>query len=212
MPPPRSRWRRPLRSRLRRTPAIWWAAAAALAAITGVSVDSALTRAEAMSARFGALRQVPVAARAVSPGEVVGADGVRLERRPASLLPAAAPARQAAERVAVVALLPGEVIVEPKLAPAGRRGAAALLGPGARALAIPGGPGGRPPAGVGDRVDVLATFAEGGEPTVVVAEAALVVAIDPEADTTTVAVRRDEAPRVAFALAAGAVVLALVDP
>lgn len=212
MPPRRSRWRRSLRSRLRRTPVLWWAAAAALAATTGLTVDAALTRAEALSARFGRLRQVPVATRAVSPGEVVGDDGVRLERRPASLLPAAAPARQAAGRVAVVALLPGEVIVEPKLAPAGRRGAAALLGPGARALAIPGGPGGRPAAGVGDRVDVLATFAGGDEPTVVVAEAAVVVAVDPQADTTTVAVRREEAPRLAFALAAGTVVLALVDP
>lgn len=212
MPPPRSRWRRPLRSRLRRAPAIWWTAALVLAAATGLAVDSALTQAGALADRFGELREVPVAARAVSPGEVVGADGVRLERRPASLLPAAPPARDPAERVAVVALVPGEVIVEPKLAPAGRRGAAALLGPGARALAIPGGAAGRPAAGVGDRVDVLATFAEADQPTVVVAEEALVVAVDPQADTTTVAVRRDEAPRVAFALAAGTVVLALVVP
>lgn len=212
MPPPRSRWRRPLRSRLRRAPAVWWTAAVVLAAATGLAVDSALTQAGALSARFGELREVPVAARPVSPGEVVGADGVRLERRPASLLPAAPPARRPAERVAVVALVPGEVIVEPKLAPAGRRGATALLGLGARALAIPGGAAGRPAAGVGDRVDVLATFAEADQPTVVVAEEALVVAVDPEADTTTVAVRRDEAPRVAFALAAGTVVLALVVP
>lgn len=209
MPPSRSRWRRPLRSRLRRAPLVWWAAAAALAATTGVTVDSALARAEHQARRFGGLRTVPVATRAVAAGEVVGNDGMRLERRPGSLLPAGAPATRVAERVAVVPLLPGEVIVESKLAPAGRRGAAALLPAGARALAIPGGAGGRPPAGVGDRVDVLATFPEAEEPTVVVAEEALVVAIDPEADTTTVAVRREDAPRVAFALVAGTVTLAL---
>ncbi|MBW3555869.1 MAG: hypothetical protein KY454_02915 [Actinobacteria bacterium] len=210
MPPHRSRWRRPLRSRLRRrSPVVWWAVAAALAGTTGLTVDSALARADAQASRFGRLRTVPVATRAVAAGQVVGDDAVRLERRPASLLPAAAPASDPAKRVAVVALLAGEVIVEPKLAPAGRRGAVALLPPGARALAIPGGVGGRPPAGVGDRVDVLATFPEAEEPTVVVAERALVVAVDPEADTVTVAVRRQDAPRVAFALVAGTVTLAL---
>ena len=209
MPPTRSRRRRPLRSRLRRTPVIWWLAAATLSVTTAVIVDSALARADDHTRRFGALRAVPVATQAVGAGEVLGAAAVRIERRPAALLPAGEPATGAAGRVARVPLLAGEVVVEAKLAPPGRRGATAIVPAGTRALAIPGGPGGRPPARVGDRVDLLATFPDAEEPTVVVAEAALVVAVDHQADTTTVAVGRQEAPRVAYALAAGTLTLAL---
>jgi hypothetical protein len=69
------------------------------------------------------------------------------------------------------------------------------------------------PVEIGDRVDVLATFdtgatgATGAEPTVVVARDALVVAHAD--DAVTVAVERDIAPRVAYALAAGTITLAL---
>lgn len=212
MPPTRSRRRLPLRWRLRRTPVIWWLAAAALAATTAIVVESALARADAHTRRFGALRAVPVATRGIEAGEVLGTEGVRIEHRPAALLPAGEPATGAAGRVARVPLLAGEVVVEAKLAPPGRRGATAMVPGGTRALAIPGGPGGRPPARVGDRVDLLATFPAAEEPSVVVAEAALVVAVDHQADTTTVAVRREEAPRVAFALAAGTLTLALIAP
>jgi Flp pilus assembly protein CpaB len=101
----------------------------------------------------------------------------------------------------------GEVVTAGRVAPAGVGGLAALLPDGARALAVPIGPG-TPPLRRGDRVDVLATF-EGDEPTFAVASGAAVLAVTRD-KAVTVAVTADEAPRVAFALAQGAITLALV--
>ena len=94
-------------------------------------------------------------------------------------------------------------------------GAAALLPPGTRALAVPDGPG-TPPLRVGDTVDVLATYdpflfdPASGRPVpagdTVVAGA---LVIDVSEGAITVAVDPDDAPAVAFALAQGAVTLAL---
>jgi hypothetical protein len=76
-------------------------------------------------------------------------------------------------------------------------------------VAVPTGSG--LPLEVGDRVDVLATFDAGttgaGEPTFAVARRAVVVHVGE--DAVTVAVTTSAAPRVAYALAAGAVTLVL---
>ena len=99
------------------------------------------------------------------------------------------------------------------MAPEGVQGAAALLPPGSRALAVPIGPG-TPPLLVGDRVDLLSTHdpllfdpaAANAAGDIVVAGA---LVIDVSEGAVTVAVDPDDAPAVAFAVAQGAVTLAL---
>lgn len=206
-------WFRWFRWRLRRTPPLFWLAAVAAAAVVGSTVAGIVADAEARARRFGELRSVPVVVHRVEVGDEIGAGDVRLRRLPAALVP---PGRLAPDRgvgrVALVPLLPGEVLLAAKVAPDGRTGVAALLPEGRRALAVPAGPG-IPPLAVGDRVDVLATYppetaaAAGVEPTFAVATAALVLATSE--DSVTVAVLPDEAPRLAFALTTGAITLAL---
>src|SRR5205814_10504342 len=103
-------------------------------------------------------------------------------------------------------IIAGEVVVESRLAPHGVRGAAALVPPGARALAVPAGPG-TPHVERGDHVDLLAVASE-GTPSRVVAQRATV--IDATDDRVTVAVTSSEAPAVAAALARGGVTVPLV--
>lgn len=209
-----SRWRRQLRWRLRRSPALWWGAAVAAAAVTGITVDAGLSRAAATEARYGAVRRVPVVAVRVAAGAVVPGGGVRMEWRPVAQIPdePVVDGARGAGRTALVPLVPGEVLLASKVAPDGLRGAAALVPAGMRAIAVPSGPGGRPPLEVRDRVDVLATFGDTGESTVVVAARALVVAVDADADTVTVAVHPEEAAAVAAAVASATVTLALTGP
>ena len=109
-------------------------------------------------------------------------------------------------------MLAGEPVVAARLAPHGLRGAAALVPPDERAVAVPLGPGGAPPLAVGDLVDVLAVLPSGYEPAGDVpafplAERATVVDVADHA--VTVAVPRADAARVAWALAHGTVVLTL---
>jgi Flp pilus assembly protein CpaB len=104
----------------------------------------------------------------------------------------------------------GEVLVEDRLAPAGSRGVAALVPEGWRAVAVPVGAAALPVL-VGDRVDVLAvvdeTVSGRDVPAYVVSSGALVVGVTDQA--VTVAVPVDDAPSLAFAMAAGVVTLAL---
>ncbi|MFS8586624.1 MAG: hypothetical protein FWJ72_16275, partial [Acidimicrobiia bacterium] len=107
----------------------------------------------------------------------------------------------------------GEPLQAARLAPHGATGAAALLEPGQRAVAVPTGPRPTPPLAVGDRVDVLAVLpapdldVAGGAPAFPVVEGATVV--DVGDDAVTVAVPRGDAPRVAWAATGGVVALAL---
>jgi hypothetical protein len=132
----------------------------------------------------------------------------------------------------------GEPLVAGRLAPDGLTGAAALVPEGYRAVSVPTASAGFPPVALGDRVDVLAVLppdlvrspateasptrgddapAGGrpppdgdGAPAFPLVERALVVDVADEA--VAVAVPQSAAPRVAFALAQGSVVLALVGP
>ena len=206
----RPRWRRRLRAWSRRSSLGWWCAVALLGLVTLLSVRSALAASAGVAARYGSLRAVPVVVAPVAAGEEVPAAAVVLDERPAATVPDGEVVDDWQGRTALVPLVPGEVLLAAKVAPEGLRGAAALLPRGARALAVPSGPGGRPPLGVGDTVDLLATLAEGD--TLVVAAAALVLHVDDDADTVTVAVPAGEAPTVASAIATGAVTLALTRP
>lgn len=194
--------------RMRRSPVPFWLLAAAAAVATGGTVARLVGEASARADRLGGLVAVPVAARPVEAGAVLRPADVAVRRLPAALLPRGRVAEAPAGRSAVVPLVPGEVVLASKLAPAGVRGVAALIPPGRRALAVPVDHGSLA-VRRGNRVDVLATFEEtgGDAPTFPVATGALVV--DAGDDAVTVAVTEAEAPRVAFAVARGTVTLAL---
>ncbi|HVF32151.1 MAG TPA: hypothetical protein VM933_03840 [Acidimicrobiales bacterium] len=207
--PVRPRWRRRLRAWSRSSPVRWWAVVAVLGATTLVVVRSGLVASSGAAARWGPVRAVPVVVAPVAAGDPVPAAAVVVSDRPDRTVPRGdAVATAWAGRTALVPLLAGEVVLTSKLAPAGLRGAAALLPEGARALSVPAGPGGRPPVSIGDTVDLLVTLADTGE-SVVVAADAVVLFVDREADAVTIAVPADEAPAVASAVATGAVTLAL---
>ena len=203
---------------LRRFPVGYWACALALTVVTGLVVARAVGAASEAASQYGALVRVPVVARPVDAGAVIGAGDVSVRLVPRSLVPAGVVSgvNDAVGRAALVPLVPGEAVQAGRLAPTGLRGVAALLPAGARALAIPVGPG-TPPLERGDHVDVLASFEpsdapDAGPPTFAVAVGAPVLAVASDGEkAVTVAVSADEAPRVAFAITHGAVTLALVS-
>ncbi|MDQ3570377.1 MAG: hypothetical protein M3396_07090 [Actinomycetota bacterium] len=197
---------------LRRRPWSFWSFAVILALLTGLTVARLVREANTRAERLGGLREVPVAARAVDAGQVVSPVDVVMRRLPAAALPEGPVAASPAHHAALVPLLPGEVLLEAKLAPWGVQGVAALVPPGRRALAVPATRGGLS-LRRGNHVDVLATFdtTEGDtEPTFAVATSALVVDVSEE--SVTVAVSPDEASRVALATARGTVTLAVTAP
>ena len=204
VPRPRS-WRR-----FRHRPLLFWLLAAGLAALTAVTVARSVDGARAELDAYGPRRAALVAAVDLGTGDLVGPDDVEVRVLPANLLPAGAlPADAVATgRTVTAAILAGEAFTTARLGPEGLSPVASLLPAGTRGLAVPTGPGALP-LEVGDTVDVLATLDLGGEgpPTGAVALAALVVHVTDAA--ATVAVSIDEAPRVAYALSAGAVTLAL---
>jgi len=197
--------------RFARSPLAYWVAVVALAAFTAFTIAGQVDKAGAQSARYGRLRPVVLATRTVELGSVLGPADVVLRSMPVAFLPegALAATRDVLGRTVVVPVFRGAAVVAANLAPDGLEGLAALLPAGARAVAVPTGPA-SVPLRRGDRVDVLATFdppPAGEEPTFPVAEAALVVDVGPEA--VAVAIAADEARRVAYAVAAGVVTLAL---
>ena len=202
--------------RISRSPLAYWLVVVVLALLTGMVAARVAGHAGAMAARYGPLRPVVVAVHALEPGSVVGDADVSLRQVPGSLVPddAVRTADNAYGRTVVTPVFPGQALVAGQLAPDGRRGLAALLPPGSRAVAVPNG---RPGLALvrGDLVDVLATFdpsgaIEGAPPTFPVALGALVVDVGDE--SAAVAVTPEEAARVAFALASGVVTLALASP
>jgi Flp pilus assembly protein CpaB len=192
------------RIRLHRSAGAYWTSALALALVTGVFVAGVVRGAEDRAARYGSVRRVLVARRALRAGAAVRAGDVSVRIMPAAFVPVGILAAQPIGRSLLVPMAAGEVFLRSKLAPDGLSGVAALLRTGERALALPVGPG-TPPLSVGDRVDVLATPPDGA--TVVVALAARVLGVDDRA--VTVAVHPDDTPHIATALAAGTVTLAL---
>jgi Flp pilus assembly protein CpaB len=189
----------------------YWVAVVALAAFTAFTIAGQVGRAGAQAARYGRLRPVVTAARLVEAGAVVRPADVVVRSMPASFLPEGSlgSTGEVVGRTVVVPMFRGSAVVAANLAPDGLEGLAALLPAGARAVAVPTGSASLA-LRRGDRVDVLATFdppPAGEEPTFAVAEAALVVDVGPEA--VAVAVDPEEAVRVAYAVAAGVVTLAL---
>jgi Flp pilus assembly protein CpaB len=198
---------------IRRHRGLYWLAAIALAAVTANAITSALNRAEAARAGWGETRSVVVAQRRLDVGVVVRNGDVTIASWPAALVPrgAAADAGDAVGRTVVEVIEPDEPMLVGRLAPDGLRGVAALVPSGWRALALPVGPAALP-LSVGDRVDLVAAVggtdpAASQSPSFVLADNALVVAVDER--SVTVAVRADDAPRVALGIVTGSVVPAL---
>jgi Flp pilus assembly protein CpaB len=200
---------------VRRSAALWWALTIAAAVLTASVVGSSVGRATRGAHAWGSERTVWVVQRAVAAGDTVAAASVQRTRLPRGVIPdgaldaATSPVGDAAR----VALARGEVVLAQRLAGRGAGGVAAMLRAGWRALALPNDEH-IPLLRVGDRVDVIATFNVGDDlqsadaaPSVAVATNAEVLAVAPR--TLTVAVATDDASRVAFALAKGAVTVAL---
>lgn len=197
---------------LRRDPRRWWIVTAALALGTGTLVASTVSAADRARVAWGTERRVLVARHDLEPGSSIDRDDVELRALPAALVPGSALSALPDEASARALVLAGEVLVVERLAPNGLRGVPALLPAGTRAVAVPVDPGTTPPLTVGDRVDVIVTVptdaAGDGPPGFIVAADVLVVAVGDAA--ATLAVARDDAPRIAVALGQGAVTLALV--
>lgn len=187
--------------RLSRLPMLWWISVLLLATLTGIFMARLAGAAQQQALQFGPAKAVPVATRAVQPGEIVSGASVEHRNIPDSLLPSVPVATNPVGRTAAVHIFEGEVLLEAKLGPKGIRGPAALLNGDQRAIAVPSGAG-SPDFRVLDKVDVLATFEPGsgepGEPTLPVAQGAVV--IEARKESVTIAVSAEEAKRVAFAL------------
>ena len=192
--------------RLRRHPLAFWSTVAVVA----LAASSAAARLGPPAPAAPTVR-LPVASHPIAAGTVLGRADLRWRRWPVRWLPSAPVAEEPAGRTAMVDLMAGEPLLAARLSGLGGLGLGALVPSGERALAVPAGKA--VPLRRGDRVDVLATFdAEPteGDPTGAVATGALV--LDAGADTVTVAVPVELAPKVAFAVAKGTVTLALAPP
>lgn len=200
----------PLWPRLRRRPVAWWSVTLLLALTTATVISRAVADAEAGAARYGRTRQVLVATTTITAGAVVGEGNAEVQTLPDALVPPGAAGAGDLGARATSRIHPGEVVHGRRLAPDGLSAVTALLPAGTRGIAVPSGSGALP-LEIGDVVDVLATIEshEGGAPpTVTVAAGAIVVDVGEAAITLAVAV--EQAPKVAYALTAGLVTLALV--
>jgi Flp pilus assembly protein CpaB len=216
----------------RRSPraVLLWLGAILVAVVTAVLVATDLATLHRHAHTLGASRSVAVAARDLPLGSRIDRGDLRSRSVHRSQLPSGAVSPGAAEgRVVAVPVVRGAFVVDGNLAPRRRTGLDGAIPPGMRALRIMARDALRPP--VGSSVDVLVTFesndaAAGTAPTVVAARGVLVLGTDeaPAAVETrsgagnaaglgvTLLVAEDDAPRLAFASAAGVVTLALVPP
>ena len=203
--------RRPLVRRLRYHPATRWLVVGMVVMVAATVVHRASAGAADARHRWGDTRTVAVARHRIPIGATIGADDVTTQSWPVALVPEGALDVAPSGRTATATIEAGEAVVAGRVAPDGLHGTTALVPAGWRALAIPVAPTVIALA-VGDHVDLVAGFDVAGanadrSPSLTVARDALVVAVDEQ--RVTVAVRDDEAERVAFAVVAGTVVPAL---
>jgi Flp pilus assembly protein CpaB len=187
-----------------------------LAILTGLVVVSLVSSAEAARQRWGRSRPVAVATRDLAPGDLVDGSAVEVRRLPEAAVAPQALAEPPSGSMVRQPVAAGEPLVPERLAPQGLTGVAALVPAGHRAVAIPIGPLAAPPLTVGDLVDVLAVVPalveeqprqREDQPSFALVEAAVVVDVGEQ--SITVAVPEAAAPRVAWVLTNGSVVLAL---
>ena len=208
---------------LRRSPrtAFAWAAAAAVALVTATTVISLLTSLQHQEEAYGALHPIAVARRDLPVGtRVTAVDVARRQIRGEAPEGDALTEQQAVGRVVRVPVLRGATLTARHLAASRRTGLGGVVPNGERAIRLVVEHGLRPE--VGDLVDVLATFdpetlSDGQDPTIVIAPAVTVLAIDTATDAgdtvaVTVLVTPRQSTRVAFAGATGTISLALAPP
>ena len=221
---------------LRRSPraVLLWTAAVGIAVVTALLVGTDLATLHRRARDLGPEVAVAVAARDLPVGATVADGDVRARRVHRSQLPAEAvdPDDTAGRVIAVPVLRDGYVSAR-NLVPRERDGLDGVVPPGMRIVRIVAD---APAAArrAGAAVDVLATFDAGvavdpeggaaGDPTVVVAQGALVVDVDDDTagagdlagaeggDGMTLLVTEAEASALAYATAAGVVTVALVPP
>jgi Flp pilus assembly protein CpaB len=216
----------------RRSPraVLLWLGAVLVAVVTAALVATDLAALHRRAHSLGSPRPVAVARRDLPTGSTIDRDDITARTVHRSQLPSGALSPDAASgRVVAVPVVRGAFVVTGNVAPRGRTGLDGAIPPGMRALRIVAPDALRPP--VGSSVDVLVTFessdaAAGGAPTVVAGRGVLVLGTDdaPAAVETragdrnaagigvTLLVTEEDAPRLAFAAAAGVVTLALVPP
>jgi Flp pilus assembly protein CpaB len=221
----------------RRSPraVVLWLGAVAVAIATAGLVATDLAALHRRAHSFGAPRPVAVAARDLPLGTLIERGDITTGSVHRSQLPRDALSPHDAERrVIAVPVVRGAFLVDGNVAPRGRTGLDGAIPPGMRALRVVARDALHPP--VGSSVDVLVTFESGdgaspeGAPTVVAARGVLVLGTDDEPASVepgspsgdpggpgegtgvTLLVTEDDAPRLAFAAAAGVVTLALVPP
>jgi Flp pilus assembly protein CpaB len=216
----------------RRSPraVLLWLGAVLVAVVTAALVATDLAALHRRAHWLGSPRPVAVATRDLPLGSTIDRADVRTRSVHRSQLPSGALSPGAVDgRVVAVPVVRGAFVVKGNVAPRGRTGLDGAIPSGMRALRIVGRDALRPP--VGSSVDVLVTFessdaAAGGAPTVVAARGVLVLGTDEtqaavetragDRDTSglgvTLLVSEEDAPRLAFAAAAGVVTLALVPP
>lgn len=169
-----------------------------------------------------------VAQRDLAPGDIVDATAVEMRELPKAVISSAALGSEPVGAVVRYPVKADEPLVDDRLAPHGLSGVAALVPDGHRAVSVPDGQPATPPLQRGDMVDVLVVLpAAGGipgsagagppedgfardEPAFPLVSGALVIDVSEQA--VTIAVPRDDAPRVAYAITNGVVVLALTGP
>ncbi|MGH9222986.1 MAG: SAF domain-containing protein, partial [Acidimicrobiales bacterium] len=112
------------RSRLARSPFVFWLAVGGLAFLTASVVAGALGEARSLSVRYGPLEPVVVAARVVERGVALTPADVAVQFMPGSFAPDGAfrAADAVAGRTAVVPLLVGAPVLPGHLAPDGLSG------------------------------------------------------------------------------------------
>lgn len=197
-----------LRRVVRTVPVVWWLAAIVLASATAGLTTRSLRHADATVARWGIATEVLVVVERVRAGAAVPADAIAPRRIPRGLVPEGALTDGAAGRVALVDLVPGEVVVGSRLAGPDRSGLVALLRGNEHAATIPSAPGDHPPVEPGDRVALVAVPAD-GSPARLLASGR-VLTTDLETGSVTVAVDETVAVDLAAAIERGRVVITLV--
>jgi Flp pilus assembly protein CpaB len=151
-----------VRRRWSRSSRLYLVGAVAAAAGAGLLLHQYMARAASVAEAVGPQVAVVVAVQHVERGSVLVPGHLRLDEMPEAYAPPGAIEKiaQAAGRVALSDLVPGEVVTETRLARVRAGPVASLVPEGLRAFAVPTSlpPGALVP---GDRVDVMATFASG---------------------------------------------------
>ena len=200
-------WHRSPLYRWLRRPLVYWTVVGLVLVITVIGVARQSDRQRQLTETYGELREVPVAVALIRPGEPLGAEAVRWEKRPAAGVPPGAVTDLAEGALAAAAIYPGEVIHTERVAGSGS-GLSSRLAPGVAAVSIPTAYG-VPPVRPGDRVTLVAVFdtfaAEATPEARAVARHATVMEVDE--DAVTVAVRISEVESTVTALVWGAITI-----